>query len=178
VIDLQALLRDRDQLWAEALVRFRSRAPWWLETPELQALAAAEQDARFEVDAWTERVNEWLVDRRDVSVGEILFGALDIAGESWSQTAQSRVAKILIRLGFERYRPGEKRGRERRDTVGRDRSSRLSAPVKISDRHTLTSLTLPGVCCRIIRRSGARPISCSMASAPLLPIDRGAWRDC
>ena len=52
LIDLEALIRDRDQLWAEALVRFRGGAPWWLETTELQALAAAEQEARFEVDAW------------------------------------------------------------------------------------------------------------------------------
>ena len=60
-IDLDALVRDRDQLWAEALVRFRSGHAWWLETPELQALAAAEQDARFEVDAWGEKVSDWLV---------------------------------------------------------------------------------------------------------------------
>jgi predicted P-loop ATPase len=55
VIDLQALLRervnewlvDRDQLWAEALVRFRSRAPWWLETPELQSVLAVPEPRRI-----------------------------------------------------------------------------------------------------------------------------------
>jgi predicted P-loop ATPase len=108
VIDLQALVRDRDQLWAEAFVRFRGGAPWWLETPELQALAAGEQDARFEADAWTEKLNEWLVGRQDVSVGEVLVGALGIPQESWSQTAQNRVAKILVYHGFEQYRPGKK----------------------------------------------------------------------
>jgi predicted P-loop ATPase len=108
VIDLEALVSDRDQLWAEAFVRFRGDAPWWLETSELQALAAAEQDARFEVDAWTEKLSEWLVGRQDVSVGEVLVGGLGIPQESWSQTAQNRVAKILIRLGFEQYRPGKK----------------------------------------------------------------------
>jgi predicted P-loop ATPase len=108
VIDLEALVRDRDQLWAEAFVRFRAGAPWWLETPELQALAAAEQDARFEVDAWTEKLSEWLVGRHDVSVGEVLTGALGIPQESWSQTAQNRVAKILVHHGFEQYRPGKK----------------------------------------------------------------------
>ena len=108
VIDLQALVRDRGQLWAEALVRFRGGAPWWLETTELQALAAAEQEARFETDAWSEKVSEWLVGRQDVSVGEVLVGALGIAQESWSQTAQNRVAKILVHHGFDRYRPGKK----------------------------------------------------------------------
>ena len=100
LIDLEALLIDRDQLWAEALVRFRNGSPWWLETPELQALAAAEQDARFEVDAWGEKVSDWLVGRHEVSVSEVLVGALGIPQESWSQSAQNRVAKILAWVSF------------------------------------------------------------------------------
>jgi putative DNA primase/helicase len=109
VIDLKALARDRDQLWAEALVRFRDGAVWWLETPELQALATAEQAARFEVDAWAETVSNWLVGRDDVSVAEVLVGALGVPLESWSQTAQNRVAAILTSstTGFKRYRPGK-----------------------------------------------------------------------
>ena len=108
VIQLEALVRDRNQLWAEAFVRFRCGAPWWLETPELQTLATAEQDARFEVDAWTEKLSEWLVGRHDVSVGEVLTGALGITRGSWSQTSQNRVAKILVHHGFEQYRPDKK----------------------------------------------------------------------
>ena len=133
MIDLETLVRDRDQLCAEAFVRFRGGTPWWLETPELQALAAVEQDARFEVDAWTEKLGEWLVGRHDVSVGEVLVGALGIPRESWSQTAQNRVAKILIDHGFEQYRPGKKgqprTPRYRRDAVddrGDDRQGEKS----------------------------------------------------
>ena len=122
IIDLEALRRDRDQLWAEAVVRFRDRAVWWLETPELEALATAEQKLRFEVDAWMEKVGEWLVGRNDVSVSEVLVGALGIPKEAWSQSAQNRVAKILVHNGFEQYRPGKKgearTPRYRRDVVG------------------------------------------------------------
>jgi predicted P-loop ATPase len=39
-IHVDALARDRDQLWAEAKVRFESGSVWWLETPELVQLAA------------------------------------------------------------------------------------------------------------------------------------------
>ena len=107
VIDLKALVRDRDQLWAEAVVRFKAHDPWWLETPELRALATAEQEARFEADAWMEKVNDWLVGRNDVSVGEVLVGALGIPQESWSQTAQNRVVNILVEKGFKKFRPGK-----------------------------------------------------------------------
>ena len=52
MIDLQGLKQARDQLWAEAVHRFKAGEPWWLETPELEALATAEQEARFVADAW------------------------------------------------------------------------------------------------------------------------------
>jgi hypothetical protein len=42
-IDVEGLARDRDQLWAEAVVRYKQDDRWWLESPEVIALAAAEQ---------------------------------------------------------------------------------------------------------------------------------------
>jgi putative DNA primase/helicase len=53
--DLEALRRDRDQLFAEAFDRYQHGAQWYL-TPDEDALAAAEQEDRFEVDPWEEPV--------------------------------------------------------------------------------------------------------------------------
>ena len=72
MLDRDGLERDRDQLWAEAVARFKAGASWWLETPELEALATAEQEARFVIDPWEDDVREWVGDRTDVSVAEVL----------------------------------------------------------------------------------------------------------
>jgi predicted P-loop ATPase len=144
-IDLETLIRDRDQLWAEALVRFQDGMPWWLDTPELEALAKSEQEARYEVDAWTEKIVQWLAGRTDASVGEVLTGALGVARESWSQTVQNRVAKILVNSGFERCRPGRtgqpRTPRYRREAEDRS-DRRKSSSGKKADWKTMTTMTV------------------------------------
>jgi predicted P-loop ATPase len=119
MIDINGLEKVRDQLWAEAVHRYRAGAPWWLETPKLEALATAEQKARRVVDAWDEPVREWIGDRDDVSLNEVLEGlGLSELGQQ-TQAAQNRVQKILTDLEFRRYRgprPGRKQ-RYRRDPL-------------------------------------------------------------
>jgi predicted P-loop ATPase len=113
MIDRDGLEQVRDQLWAEAVHRFKAGAPWWLETPELEALATDEQAARFVVDAWEEPIREWLGDRVDVGLFEVLEHALGLAPERQTQPAQKRVVAILGRMGFEKHRPRTPKGRER-----------------------------------------------------------------
>jgi predicted P-loop ATPase len=113
-IDREGLERDRNQIWAEAVHRFKFDAKWWLETPELEALATAEQAKRFVVDAWEPPIREWLGARTDASIWEVLEHALGFPHESWTQTVQNRVAKILTHLGFAPWRPRTAKGREYR----------------------------------------------------------------
>jgi predicted P-loop ATPase len=115
-IDRDALERDRDQLWAEAVARYKSGAPWWLETPALESLATIEQKERCCIDVWTETVEKWIANRVDVSVPEVLEGALHIKPlDPGAHAAEIRVAKSLTYLEFTQYRPNRKgRGRGRR----------------------------------------------------------------
>ena len=118
MIDLEGLARDRDQLWAEAVVRFKAGAKWYLETPELEALAATEQAARFKVDVWRESVEEWLGDRKDTSVSEVLEHALGIAPRQQNRSAEMRIAAILTQIGFSKHRP--RKGTKRKNAYWRD----------------------------------------------------------
>jgi predicted P-loop ATPase len=139
-IDIDALARDRDQLWAEAVARYREGAIWWLDEPALVASAKSEQDQRYQADAWDARIDRWLsYERRrvnhdygsyddwrdeeverpspltDTSVGEILEGALGIEPARWTRVDQMRVTAYLKARGWDRYqaRLGPTRGSSR-----------------------------------------------------------------
>jgi predicted P-loop ATPase len=114
VIDLEALERDRSQLWAEAVARFNAGAKWWLETPALEALATAEQALRFKEDAWKGPILKWLGKRQDASIAEVLERALKIAPRDQTHSAEIRVANILTQLGFTKYRARKGNERENR----------------------------------------------------------------
>jgi predicted P-loop ATPase len=103
-IDIDALARDRDQLWAEAKARFDAGAPWWLESAELVQLASEEQLQRYEGDPWEEIIGPWLELRSSASISEVLQKCLEKPQSLWTQTDKNRAARCLKALGWERYR--------------------------------------------------------------------------
>lgn len=109
-IDLEALARDRDQLWAEAVHLFKQGRSWWLENEHLESLAADEQSARYAGDPWTDAVEKFVAAIHDVSISDILIH-LDIPRVQWTQREQNRVARILRAAGYERYQRWHAGGR-------------------------------------------------------------------
>jgi predicted P-loop ATPase len=67
-IDLKGLRRDRDQLFAEAVVRFRRGDHWWPDTAFEQRVIRPEQEGRYEADVWEETVAEYLKGQSRVTV--------------------------------------------------------------------------------------------------------------
>lgn len=106
-IDLDALARDRDQLWAEAMANLLAEVPHTLD-PSLWGAAAEAAEERYQADVWEEKIGPYLRAHRSaargVSNGEVLEEALNIPKEKWERAAQGRVGKILQRLGWEKFR--------------------------------------------------------------------------
>lgn len=105
--DLDALAAERDQLWAEAVARYRAGAPWHLETDELEKAAGAEQEERYEADAWEPRIASYLRTLTVEFVGtlEILEGALKLKAGDVGRAEQTRIGKAMQRIeGWERAR--------------------------------------------------------------------------
>ena len=103
-IDVDALARDRDQLWAEARVRFESGQVWWLETTDLVQLATDQQEARYEGDPWEEVIASWLESKQNTSISEVLEKCLNKPQGQWIQTDKIRAARCLLAQGWVRYR--------------------------------------------------------------------------
>jgi hypothetical protein len=103
-MSLDLLRRDRDQLWAEAVARYKLKERWWLDTPELLQEAEFEQSQRYDDDPWEEPIRAFLATQSSTSVSQVLGFALDKEVQHWTQQDKNRVAKILQRLNWERYR--------------------------------------------------------------------------
>ena len=96
-IDIDALVRDRDQLWAEAVHLYRQGEQCWA-TPDMAYLTEA-QEARFQDDPWEEHVAIFCYGKRNVLISEVL-SSLRVEVPKQTQSEKNRVAKILGRLGF------------------------------------------------------------------------------
>ncbi len=106
-IDAAGIERDRDQLWAEAVARYRAGESWWMEGPELEGLANVETEERYAGDARDDEIAKFISDKSSVSVAEVISEALKITDRSrWSQADQNMVARALTAMGWERRRVG------------------------------------------------------------------------
>ena len=103
-IDLEGLERDRDQLWAEAAAGEAAHASIGLDA-RLWATAGAEQHERLEDDAWLAFVEAYVAGKADTSVTEVLSNSkILMHPREINQVAQSRAARCLAKLKWERYR--------------------------------------------------------------------------
>lgn len=110
-IDLDALERDRDQLWAEAAHRYAAGQAWHLDA-EAAELAAEEQDSRLlqtELDAGVAEYLASVADsgRDEVASREVFAGALNLdpASDKYAeQTARmgAQVAAAIVAAGWSR----------------------------------------------------------------------------
>jgi hypothetical protein len=94
------LRENREQLFAEAVARFRAGDDWW-SVPTVQAADAA--DERRPEDPWEEVIAGYVDINRTYSARELLGTPLNIDIENQSNAAAKRVGSILRRLGWTSY---------------------------------------------------------------------------
>lgn len=108
-VDVEAIERDRDQLWAEGAARFMASGIAWRDAEQL----ARAEHAKFKLtDAWQDLVQRWLDAPTlpgGLPHGVVPFTLQDVATGALCRNVQSlgrpdelRLAKVLRSLGFDK----------------------------------------------------------------------------
>jgi predicted P-loop ATPase len=101
-IDIEAINRDRDQLFAEAVVRFQDGRPWWPDKNFESEHILPQQTERYENDAWEDSIAAFLGLNSRVTVGQVAREALFIETPRIGTADQRRIAAALELLGWRR----------------------------------------------------------------------------
>jgi predicted P-loop ATPase len=104
-IELDKLSRDRDQLFAEAVHRYRAGEHWWPDRAFERVHIVPQQEARFEGDAWEDKIAEYLSGLAldaTVTVWEVASRALFFETAKLGRADQNRIMTALERLGWYR----------------------------------------------------------------------------
>jgi predicted P-loop ATPase len=104
-LDIEALKRDREMIWAEAVRLFKNHEPWWPNRDFEQEHMVPEQEARVVADPWLQPIETWLSgsdrDRTTPTSFEIAKEALDIPIGQIHSGHTRRIAAIMRSLSWE-----------------------------------------------------------------------------
>lgn len=100
-IDIKALKKDREQLWAEAAHRARQGELWYIEPNDpVYKLMENEQSLRYEGDPWDDIVGEYIKNIHIVTMDAIFTDVLHLDRSRWDKNYRTRISNILIQNGF------------------------------------------------------------------------------
>lgn len=107
-VDIEALARARDQLWAEALHLYRQGVQWWPSAEE-KPIFEEQQEARYNGDAWESLIGEWVNSPEQrasnlFTAADIMEGALKMQAVHMKPREQQRIGMIMHRLGWTKTR--------------------------------------------------------------------------
>lgn len=109
-VDLESIRRDRDQLWAEAVVLHDAGHPWWPSQDQKPAFEW-EQEERLQVDPWEDKVVDWSETFAGsvVAMSYVLEHVLELSTDRQDTGSQKRAAGCLRAAGWDRGRDSKGR---------------------------------------------------------------------
>jgi len=92
-INIEALERDRDQLWAEARLMFDAGASWWITNPNVIRDAERHQRDRYQGDPWDRDIAAYVRDDAEVNMDCIMRDVLGLELGRRTPQEHARVAR-------------------------------------------------------------------------------------
>jgi predicted P-loop ATPase len=90
-VDIEALSRDRDQLFAEASRAYHDGDQWWPDKVFEREHVTPEQEARFEVDAWEESISTYLGAVNKVTIAKSLARRCISMFQDWAEPSKTEL---------------------------------------------------------------------------------------
>lgn len=110
-INLEGLRRDREQLYAEAVVRVRAGERIWLEGLETE-MARFEQSDRQLEDSWEFKIEDYLIGISETTASAVMSN-IGLQTKEMNNFTLRRVKNIMIKLGWKEFKPSRQdRGRK------------------------------------------------------------------
>ena len=110
-VDLKALKRDRDQLWAEALQLYKDGVLWWPSADEMP-LFEIEQGKRQIDDPWMLMIEQYLdeperqLSTEKITINDLLDKCMHMEKARTDERAHAiRVGRCLAALGYVKKSP-------------------------------------------------------------------------
>lgn len=101
-VDVEAIVRDREQLWAEALQIWMANGVHWQDA---QVLAKDEHAAYKVTDVWLPIVQQWIADHPDATVlksHDVMTQAVGLDARHITRAQELRTSNVLRELGYVR----------------------------------------------------------------------------
>lgn len=97
-INIQRAKDERDQLFAEAVFLFKNNIEWWHMPGQTQE----EQEERREIDPWESIIANFIINKEEVTIQEIMIQGLQIQPNKQDKYAEMRIGGILRLFGWDR----------------------------------------------------------------------------
>jgi predicted P-loop ATPase len=100
--NIEALQRDRDQVWAEALYYYRQGEQWYLDE-QMEKMAAAVQDQFLDTGAWEDKIMKFLKEREfyRITADYLLEHAIRAPAFQWTSVHYRVIALIMRKQGWQ-----------------------------------------------------------------------------
>lgn len=100
-VELEWLMENREQLWAEAAAREARGEAHWIREIDSLSQAAQAQEERQQEDVWDDIVASYLTGKETAQMSDVLLSALHLEIAKQTRREQMRVASIMKRLKWE-----------------------------------------------------------------------------
>jgi predicted P-loop ATPase len=108
-IDLAALEENRDQLFAQAVLRYRKGLAWWPDKQFEREHIQPEQEERYEGDAWEQPISQYLDGKtaqgtlvNKTTITNVAVNALGFQNHRLGTADQRRIMTVMTTLGWHR----------------------------------------------------------------------------